>query len=72
MRRIILPLIASWLALAGLAVAQSEEHREHSAMQHLGGHWRHSHRDWSQQEGRHVHSVCWDWDAGRGWGWVCR
>ncbi len=72
MRRIILSALLCWFAAAGSAMAQSEEHREHSAMPHIGGHWRHGHRDWSQQEGRHVHNVCWDWDAVRGWIWVCR
>lgn len=40
--------------------------------QDVGGHYRHMHRDWSQQEGRHTHNVCWEWDPGRGWVWVCR
>jgi hypothetical protein len=30
------------------------------------------HRDWSQQEGRHVHNVCWEWNPGVGWVWVCK
>lgn len=54
------------------AVAQTQEHREHSSMQHLGGHWRHSHRDWSGAGGRgHVHNVCWEWDHAQGWVWTC-
>lgn len=63
---------ASLLIATSSANAQSEEHRAHSAMQHIGGHWRHGHRDWSEQEGRHVHNVCWDWDAAKGWVWNCR
>lgn len=46
MRKIILSIIASMFVFTGPAMAQSEEHREHSAMQHIGGHWRHGHRDW--------------------------
>lgn len=72
MRKIILSIIASMFVFTGPAIAQSEEHREHSAMPHIGGHWRHGHRDWSQQTGRHVHNVCWDWDAVQGWVWNCR
>ncbi|WP_424363239.1 hypothetical protein [Methylocystis parvus] len=71
MRKISIFIAASMLATTAPAMAQSEERREHSAMQHIGGHWRHSHRDWSEQEGRHVHSVCWDWDAAQGWVWTC-
>ncbi len=71
MRKLLLFVTASLLAANAPAMAQSEEHREHSAMQHIGGHWRHGHRDWSQQEGRHVHNVCWDWDATQGWVWNC-
>ncbi len=65
---------AALLFMATLpAIAQSEESRRHSAMQHLGGHWRHGHRDWSGSEGRsHVHNVCWEWDPAQGWQWVCR
>lgn len=68
-----LPFFVAALVLAANvpAKAQSDEHREHSAMQHIGGHWRHSHRDWSQQEGRHVHNVCWNWDPAAGWIWNC-
>lgn len=65
-------MAAILLATTLPAASQSEEHREHSAMQHLGGHYRHMHRDWSKQQGRHVHSVCWDWDEGEGWVWICR
>ncbi len=49
-----------------------EEHRRHSAMQHIGGHYRHGHRDWSGSEGRgHTHNVCWEWDGALGWQWTC-
>lgn len=72
MKKTILSSIALFALFTGPVIAQSEEHREHSAMQHIGGHWRHSHRDWSQQENRHVHNVCWDWDAAQGWVWNCR
>lgn len=65
-------LFAATLPAIAQSDAQREENRRHSAMQHIGGHWRHGHRDWSQQEGRHVHNVCWDWDAAQGWVWVCR
>jgi hypothetical protein len=71
MRKLSLVIVAS-LAATLPAMAQSEEHREHSAMQHIGGHYRHMHRDWSGTEGRgHVHSVCWDWDVAEGWVWNC-
>ncbi|MBL1256631.1 hypothetical protein [Methylocystis sp. Sn-Cys] len=65
-------MAALLLATTLPAASQSLEHREHSAMQHLGGHYRHMHRDWSGEKGRHVHSVCWDWDEGEGWVWICR
>lgn len=71
MRKVTFLIAALSLATSLPAMAQSEEHREHSAMQHIGGHYRHMHRDWSQQEGRHTHSVCWDWDPGEGWVWNC-
>jgi hypothetical protein len=64
-------IVASLLAANAPAMAQSDENREHSAMPHIGGHYRHLHRDWSQQEGRHRHSVCWNWDLRRGWVWIC-
>jgi hypothetical protein len=66
-------IAAALLATSLPAMAQSEEHREHSAMQHIGGHWRHQHRDWSGSSGQpaHVHNVCWDWDVARGWVWNC-
>jgi hypothetical protein len=67
-------ITAAFLLAATLpAMAQSDESRRHSAMQHIGGHWRHGHRDWSETQGRgHVHNVCWEWDAVNGWEWVCR
>jgi hypothetical protein len=66
-------LIAA-LSLAGnfSAMAHDDTSRDHSAMQHIGGHYRHMHRDWSQDQGRHVHNVCWQWDIADGWIWTCR
>lgn len=73
MRKISLLIAASLLMASQPAMAQREEHREHSRMQHIGGHGRHSHRDWSETGGRgHVHNVCWEWDVVQGWQWVCR
>ncbi|GLI95127.1 hypothetical protein LMG27198_41190 [Methylocystis echinoides] len=71
MRKLSLSIAALLFAASGPAMAQSDENREHSAMQHIGGHYRHMHRDWSGQEGRHTHSVCWNWDPGHGWVWSC-
>jgi hypothetical protein len=71
MRKLSLLIAAVLLAAAAPAMAQSDEHREHSTMQHIGGHSRHMHRDWSEQEGRHVHNACWDWDVAHGWVWNC-
>lgn len=67
-------VIAATLVVATLpAMAQSEERRRHSAMPHIGGHYRHMHRDWSDAQGRgHVHNICWQWDPVEGWEWVCR
>lgn len=66
-------LFAATLPATAQSDAQREENRRHSAMQHIGGHWRHGHRDWSGTEGRgHVHNVCWQWDVAYGWEWVCR
>lgn len=72
MQKLSLLIAALSLAASVPAMAQSEEHREHSAMQHIGGHYRHMHRDWSPVEGHHVHNVCWEWDLAEGWVWVCR
>lgn len=48
-------MTAALLLIAALpAIAQTEESRRHSAMQHLGGHWRHGHRDWSGSRGRAI------------------
>lgn len=66
-------LVVATLPAMAQSDAQREENRRHSAMQHIGGHWRHGHRDWSGTQGRgHVHNVCWEWDAAYGWEWVCR
>lgn len=59
--------LALWTAAFVLAVAGPP-----AMAQDVGGHYRHMHRDWSQQQGRHTHSVCWEWDPGKGWVWVCR
>ncbi len=69
----IIPMLVAiaMLALILPAMAQSAAHREESAMQDIGGHFRHMHRDWSGHKGRHVNSVCWDWDPGEGWVWNC-
>jgi len=73
MARLSFPLVVSLFIASAPAMAQSEEHREHSAMQHIGGHGRHMHRDWSETGGRgHVHNICWQWDAVEGWVWTCR
>lgn len=62
MRKVTL-LVAALLMTSLSAVAHTP--------QAVGGHYRHMHRDWSQQ-GRHVHNVCWEWDPAEGWVWVCR
>ncbi len=73
MRKLLLLIAATLLASSVPTMAQENESREHSAMQHYGGHGRHMHRDWSNAYGRgHVHSVCWQWDNFEGWRWVCR
>ncbi|MEK4035797.1 hypothetical protein WOC76_04455 [Methylocystis sp. IM3] len=69
MREIAFLIAALSLAISVPAIAQG--YREGDE-QDIGGHYRHMHRDWSRQEGRHVHSVCWEWDPGEGWVWVCR
>jgi hypothetical protein len=63
-------------AAAIAAVALPQAARAHnptrapdmSAHQHYGGHYRHMHRDWSEQTGRH--NVCWEW-TGYEWQWMC-
>jgi hypothetical protein len=70
MRKLALFAVASVLAASSLPAAA--QYRNQYADQDIGGHYRHMHRDWSQQEGRHVHNVCWQWDPGGGWVWVCR
>jgi hypothetical protein len=60
-------LIAA-LSLAISLPAMAQGYRGYGNEQDIGGHSRHMHRDWSQQEGRHVHNVCWNWDVGQGWG----
>lgn len=64
-------LIAA-ISLAASLPAMAQNYRGDGDGQDVGGHYRHMHRDWSQQEGRHVHNVCWQWDPGNGWVWVCR
>lgn len=68
MRKAKLSMAALLLVMSLPAMAQSEREQD----QDIGGHYRHMHRDWSQQEGRHTHNVCWQWDAGKGWVWICR
>ncbi len=68
MLKLVLLTAASFLAVTGLAMAQASSQQD----QDVGGHYRHMHRDWSQQEGRHTHNVCWEWDPGQGWVWVCK
>ncbi len=68
MLKLVLLTAASFLAVTGLAMAQANSQQD----QDVGGHYRHMHRDWSQQEGRHTHNVCWEWDPGQGWVWVCK
>ncbi len=73
MRKLSILVAGCLLASAVPASASHEENRKHSAMQHIGGHARHMHRDWSGSQGRgHVHNICWDWDALEGWVWTCR
>ncbi len=57
--------------IAALSLATSLPAMAHIP-QDVGGHYRHMHRDWSQQQGGHTHNVCWEWDPGEGWVWVCR
>jgi hypothetical protein len=67
--------IASLIAATALVIglpAMAQGYRGGGVEQDVGGHYRHMHRDWSQQSGRHVHNVCWEWDPGAGWVWVCR
>lgn len=71
MRKILMLIAASLMAASTPALAQSRLHRDESAMQDIGGHFRYMHRDWSVQKGRHVNSICWDWDPGEGWVWNC-
>lgn len=70
MRKLILLTAASLLAATSVAMAQASSSNGNE--QDIGGHFRHMHRDWSQQEGRHVHNVCWEWNPGVGWVWVCK
>jgi hypothetical protein len=65
-------LLIAALSLAGNLPAMAHDSRDHSAMQHIGGHYRHMHRDWSQDRGQHVHNICWQWDVAEGWVWTCR
>jgi invasion protein IalB len=67
MRNAIFTLTAI-LALSAPAMAQNQEPQIHG--QQPGGHFRHSHRDWSTP-GRHRHNVCWHNHYGK-WVWVCR
>ena len=70
MRKFSLILAASVLALAVPAAAQEQDPQTHGRT--YGGHYRHSHRDWSGAGGRgHVHNVCWHNHHGK-WVWVCR
>ncbi len=72
MRKVSLAIAAAMLAASLPALAQENESREHSAMQHYGGHGRHMHRGWSGVSGGGpVRSVCWIWN-GLAWAWVCR
>ncbi|MEK4033676.1 hypothetical protein WOC76_15675 [Methylocystis sp. IM3] len=70
MRKIMFLIVALPLASSPQAMAQT--YRSQGDEQDVGGHYRHMHRDWSQQKGRHAHNVCWEWDPGRGWVWACR
>ncbi len=70
MHNLTLLTAASLLATTSLAMAQAS--RSYGDEQDIGGHYRHMHRDWSQQEGHHVHNACWEWNPGAGWVWVCR
>lgn len=67
MRKVTFLVAALSLVTSLPAIAQ-----QRAQDQDIGGHYRHMHRDWSQQEGRHTHNVCWQWDPGAGWVWVCR
>lgn len=70
MRKLMLLLAGALLATGVPALAQQQTPQNYRP--DIGGHARHGHRDWSQQENRHVHNVCWEWDASKGWVWVCR
>jgi hypothetical protein len=70
MRKLALWTAASFLAATGFPVMAQNSAR--GTDQDIGGHFRHMHRDWSQQEGRHVHNVCWEWNPGVGWVWKCK
>jgi|UPI00056D9290 Spy/CpxP family protein refolding chaperone len=71
MRKLTLLIAALSLASSLPAMAQSASNTRQGDRQDIGGHFRYQHRDWSKQEGHHVHSVCWDWDPGEGWVWDC-
>lgn len=62
-------LVATLLAASFPAVAQQPYPQDYRP--DIGGHSRHMHRDWSGQEGRHVHNPCWEWDPALGWVWIC-
>jgi len=82
MRRVIFIIVACTLMSATPSFAHDDRrhmneggeaspHEDMSAHSHIGGHWRHMHRDWSTP-GHHVHSVCYEWDELLGWQWMCR
>ncbi len=70
MRKLSLLIPAAFLVAASPVAAHD---LGSAAYPHIGGHYRHMHRDWSGIGGRgHVHSICWRWDNVEGWEWVCR
>ncbi len=74
MRKLSLLIAAALLASSLPTMAQENESREHSAMQHIGGHGRHMHRAWgsSGPSGGGPARSCWQWNDFVGWQWVCR
>jgi hypothetical protein len=65
------PFLIAALAVAISLPASAQQSYPQDYRPDIGGHSRHGHRDWSQQEGQHKHNVCWDWDLAKGWVWIC-
>lgn len=72
MRKLLSLAAVAALTLASAAPTQAGVSHHGVYHQDVGGHYRHSHRDWSGTGGRgHVHGPCWVHHHGQAV-WICR